>query len=182
MTIEPHLRPISPVSRTLPTPVNDTFGPSSDQRVFPVVGVGASAGGLDACRAFVSALPHNSSMAFILVQHLDPHHESMMADLLADHSALPLHEAVHGTSVEQGKIYVIPSGTYLSVVNNVILITPPHRDQGPRMPVDVLLASLAADYGSRAVGIILSGTGTDGSQGITAIRQAGGFTLVSGSI
>lgn len=145
---------------------------------FLVVGIGASAGGLDACTQLLEALPPDTGMAFILVQHLDPTHESMMADLLAHHTKMTVSQAVDGTAFEPNHLYVIPPGTYLSVQKGEILqVSPPEAPHGARLPFDFLLHSLAEDYGERAACVILSGTGADGSLGLKSIKEKGGLVI-----
>jgi two-component system CheB/CheR fusion protein len=142
-----------------------------------IVGIGASAGGLDACRKLVEALPARNGMAFILVQHLDPSHESMMVDLLAGHTAMTVLQAVDGVLLERDHLYVIPPGTYLSVGSGAIHLSEPQARHGARLPFDFLLHSLAEEYGERAVGVILSGTAADGSLGLKAVKEKGGLVI-----
>ncbi len=144
---------------------------------FPIVGIGASAGGLDACRKLVDALPADSGMAFILVQHLDPTHESMMVELLAGHTAMAVRQATDGMALERDHIYVIPPGAYLAVDAGVLRLSRPQARHGARLPFDFLLHSLAEARGARAVGVILSGTGADGSRGLKAIKAKGGLVI-----
>ena len=144
---------------------------------FPVVGIGASAGGLDACRKLLSALPAGSGMAFILVQHLDPTHESMLVDLLASYTPMPVRQAVDGMPIEPEHVYVIPPGNYLSVANNALHLSRPDARHGARLPFDFLLHSMSVECGARAICVILSGTGTDGSLGLKAIKQSGGLVI-----
>lgn len=162
-----------------PHPVR-TAGAQSSRRGasdFPVVGIGASAGGLDACRKLVSALPKGNGMAFILVQHLDPTHESMMVDLLAGHTSMIVRQAMDGMSVEREHLYVIPPGTYLSVAGGALHVSQPRARHGARLPFDFLLNSLAAECGARAVCVILSGTGADGTLGLKAVKETGGLVI-----
>ncbi|MDP3897248.1 MAG: chemotaxis protein CheB, partial [Mesorhizobium sp.] len=144
---------------------------------FAVVGVGASAGGLDAARKLVGALPADPGMAFILVQHLDPSHESMMVDLLASHTKLTVVQATDGALIEPDHIYIIPPGTYLSVGNGALHLSQPLARHGARLPFDHLLHSLAAEYGPRAVCVVLSGTGADGSIGLRAMHERNGLVI-----
>ena len=120
---------------------------------FAVVGIGASAGGLDASRKLVSALPNNNGMAFILIQHLDPTHESMMVDLLAGHTPMTVRQATDGMPIEPDHLYVIPPGTYLAVRNATLHLSRPHARHGARLPFDFLLHSLAAECGAQIVAI-----------------------------
>lgn len=142
-----------------------------------VVGIGASAGGLEAFSKLLDALPSDAKMAFILVQHLDPTHESMMVDLLSTHTSLHVVQASEGALIERGFIYVIPPGMSLSVTPGMLHLSRPLARHGTRMPFDFLLKSLAAAYGSRAIGVVLSGTGSDGSLGARALKESGGFVI-----
>src|SRR5579864_7374317 len=141
---------------TAPVPARGLLRGPGD---FPVVGIGASAGGLDACRKLVDALPAGNGMAFILVQHLDPTHESMMVDLLAGHTSMQVRQAADGMPIEPEHLYIIPPGAYLSVGNGALRLSHPWARHGARLPFDFLLHSLADEYGARAVCVILSGTG-----------------------
>ncbi len=152
-------------------------GPPRGPDDFLIVGIGASAGGLDACRKFIEALPAGNGMAFILVQHLDPTHESMMVDLLADHTQMVVRQAADGAPLEPDHLYVIPPGTYLSIGSGALHLSEPLARHGARLPFDFLLHSLAEDYGERAVGVILSGTGADGSLGLKAVKEKGGLVI-----
>jgi two-component system CheB/CheR fusion protein len=142
-----------------------------------VVAIGASAGGLDATSKLVDALPAGSGMAFILIQHLDPTHESMMAELLATHTSMTVQQATDGMLVERDHFYIIPPGTYLTVDNGVLRLTKPQLHHGARMPFDFLLHSLADEYGARVICVILSGTGDDGSAGLKAVKAQGGLVI-----
>lgn len=158
-------------------PATPARHPPRDAGDFPVVGIGASAGGLDACRKLVGALPAGNGMAFILVQHLDPTHESMMVDLLAGHTSMTVRQATDGMPIEREHLYVIPPGTYLSVANGTLHLSPPQARHGARLPFDFLLHSLAADCCARAICVILSGTGADGSLGLKAVTENGGLVI-----
>ncbi|MDO8421232.1 MAG: chemotaxis protein CheB [Parvibaculum sp.] len=150
--------------------------PSSEG--FAIVGIGASAGGLDACRKMVRALPKNTGMAFILVQHLDPTHESMMVGLLTAFTSMSVVQATDGMLLERDHLYVIPPGAYLSVLGGAIHLSQPKARHGARLPFDFLLHSMADEYGKRAVCVVLSGTGTDGSAGLKAIKAKNGLVIV----
>jgi two-component system, chemotaxis family, CheB/CheR fusion protein len=154
-----------------------TRGPPQGRDDFLIVGIGASAGGLDACRKLVESLPARNGMAFILVQHLDPTHESMMVELLASHTAMTVRQAADGMPLERDHLYVIPPGTYLSVGSGALRLSEPQARHGARLPFDFLLHSLAEEYGERAVGVILSGTGADGSLGLKAVKEKGGLVI-----
>jgi two-component system CheB/CheR fusion protein len=152
-------------------------GPPHDPENFPVVGIGASAGGLDACKKLVGALHAGNGMAFILVQHLDPTHESMMVDLLSGHTAMTVRQATDGMPLEPDHLYVIPPGTYLSVGHGALHLSQPQARHGARLPFDFLLHSLAQEYGARAACVILSGTGADGSIGLQAVKEKDGLVI-----
>jgi len=142
-----------------------------------VVGIGASAGGLDACSKLVDALPTAIGMAFILVQHLDPTHESMMVDLLAGHTSMTVIQAADGMQLARDHLYVIPPGTYLAVGDGTLHVSKPQARHGARLPFDFLLHTLAEAYGARAICVILSGTGADGSIGLKAVHDKGGLVI-----
>src|SRR5580704_14825340 len=151
--------------------------PPRDPAEVPVVAIGASAGGLEACRKLVDALPAGNGMAFILVQHLDPTHESMMVDLLTGHTSMQVRQAADGMPLERDHLYVIPPGTYLSVVNGSLHLSQPQARHGARLPFDFLLHSVAEECGARAICVILSGTGSDGSLGLKAVHEKGGLII-----
>src|SRR4051794_2154552 len=144
---------------------------------FPIVGIGASAGGLNACSKLMDALPVSNGMAFILVQHLDPSRESMMVDLLAGHTSMTVRQATDGMLIEREHLYIIPPGTYLSVSNGVLHLSQPQARHGARLPFDFLLNALAEECGELAVCVILSGTRADGSLGLKAVKESGGLII-----
>jgi two-component system, chemotaxis family, CheB/CheR fusion protein len=151
---------------------------ASRRRDFPIVAIGASAGGLDACRKLLDALPAGNGMAFIIVQHLDPSHDSMMVDLLAGHTSMPVLLATDGMTIERERVYVIPPGVYLSTDDKGALrLSKPQARHGARLPFDFLLNSLAREYGARVVCVVLSGTGADGSLGLRAVKDKGGLVI-----
>ncbi len=125
----------------------------------------------------MDALPTAVGMAFILVQHLDPTHESMMVDLLAGHTSMTVRQATDGMPLERDHLYVIPPGTYLSVGNGTLRLSQPQARHGARLPFDFLLRSLAEMCGPRAVCVILSGTGADGSLGLKAVKERHGLVI-----
>jgi two-component system, chemotaxis family, CheB/CheR fusion protein len=146
---------------------------------FPVVAIGASAGGLDACRKLLGALPAENGMAFIIVQHLDPSHDSMMVDLLTGSTKMPVAQATDGMAIERERVYVIPPGVYLSVdEKGALRLSRPQARHGMRLPFDFLLNSLARECGARTVCVVLSGTGADGAVGLKAVKAEGGLVIV----
>jgi two-component system CheB/CheR fusion protein len=141
-----------------------------------VVGVGASAGGLEAFTELLSHLPADTGMAFVLIQHLDPTHESHLTELLAKTSRMPVSEVKGETSAEANHVYVIPPRCNLGISNGV-LHTPPRPPGGHNMPIDAFFHALAADRGSQALAVVMSGTASDGTLGLEAIKAAGGTTF-----
>ncbi len=146
---------------------------------FFTVGIGASAGGLEALTALLSNIKLDS-MAFVVVQHLAPKHESFLPALLSRTSNIKVIAAADGTHVEPNKVYVIPPNSDLAILQGVLHVMSPPRTatpHGPHLPIDYFFRSLAADQGTRSIGIVLSGTGTDGTFGLKAIKEAGGITF-----
>jgi two-component system CheB/CheR fusion protein len=141
-----------------------------------VVGVGASAGGLEAFTELLSHLPDDTGMAFVLIQHLDPKHESHLTELLSKASKMPVAEAKGDTRIDANHVYVIPPRCNLGISDGV-LHTPARPASGRNMPIDSFFRGLAADRGSKALGVILSGTASDGTLGLQAIKAAGGITF-----
>jgi two-component system CheB/CheR fusion protein len=144
---------------------------------FSVVGLGASAGGLDAFRRLLAVLPAGTGRAFILIQHLDPTHASMMVDLLAGHTPLTVQQAADGMPIEPEHVYLIPPGAYLSIRGGALRLSQPRERHGARLPFDFFLRSLADELGERAICVILSGTGSDGSLGLKAVKEKGGLVI-----
>ncbi|MDO6429752.1 CheR family methyltransferase [Flavitalea sp. BT771] len=145
--------------------------------LFPVVGVGASAGGLDAFRRMLRAIPEHPAMAFILVQHLEPTHESLLPDILQRVTSTPILEITDNVLMEPGRIYIIPSNKLLTVSEGRLQLSPRLSDNARNRPIDLFFTSLAEVYQGQAIGIVLSGTGTDGTLGLKAIKEHGGFTF-----
>lgn len=158
-------------SRT--TERNDPAGPSPT-----VVGIGASAGGIEALGRFFEAMPSNSGCAFVVVLHLDPDRESEMAHILAARTAMPVAQIQDGMQIDRDHVYVIAPDTELEVRNGRLEVSKPSDARGHRHPVDVLFKSLAADQHERAIAIVLSGTGSNGTDGLKEIRAEGGMSLV----
>jgi PAS domain S-box-containing protein len=151
---------------------------ASGESVLPIVGIGASAGGLDAFQKFFGAMPADAGVAFVLIQHLDPTRSSLTAELVGTHTPMRVVQAEDGMRVEANRIYVIPPNQYLSIREGMLRLSPPTAPRSLRMAIDFFLHSLAEDQGEHAIGIILSGTGTDGTLGLKEIKAAGGMTMV----
>lgn len=146
-----------------------------------VVGVGASAGGLEAFTELLRHLPTDTGMAFVLVQHLDPARKSSLADLLSKATSLEVREAVDDAAVEPNHVYVIPPNKTLKIANGILKLHPRQRTAGALRSIDTFLESLAEDQRERATGVILSGTASDGTLGLEAIKAEGGITFAQGS-
>lgn len=142
-----------------------------------VVGVGASAGGLEALRSFFASMPGNTGIAFIVAQHLAPQHESLMSQLLDKHTKVSVNEARHGELIKPNKVYIAPPNTDVRIAKGKIALSPPKLQIGPKPSVDLLFHSIAEECKDSCYGVILSGTGSDGARGVQAIKAAGGYVL-----
>jgi two-component system CheB/CheR fusion protein len=168
--------PAKPAVATLPAPVSEETANQSETSV-RIVAVGASAGGLEAFTALLNHLPDDTGLAFVLIQHLDPTHESHLTELLSHESKMPVAEVTAAIRAAANRVYVIPPQFNLTISAGV-LRTVPRPDSGRNMPVDSFLHALAADAGNQSIGVILSGTASDGTLGLKAIKAAGGITFV----
>src|SRR5216683_3006982 len=144
---------------------------------FPIVGIGASAGGLAAFIELLAAIPPGSGMAFVVVQHLDPTHVSMLGEALARATAMNVATAADGTVVEPNCVYVIPPNTAISLEGDSLRLLPRDQSRTPHLAIDNFFRSLAAQRGAQAIGVVLSGNGSDGTEGLRAIRAEGGITF-----
>ncbi len=152
---------------------------TADPAVFPIVGIGASAGGLAAFEAFFSGMPADSDpgMAFVLVQHLAPDHKSILSELIRRCTRMPVHEVDDGMVVQRNCVYIIPPNRDMAFLNGTLQLLEPSAPRGQRLPIDFFFRSLAHDQGQRAIGVVLSGTGSDGTQGVRAIKGEGGMVM-----
>ena len=144
---------------------------------FPIAGIGASAGGLEAFTIFLKALPPDTGMAFVLIQHMDPTHQSILDRLLAKDTAMPVGQVVDRMPVEPNHIYVIPPNTEMTISNGTLRLVGRPVGTAGYHPIDTFLSALAEDQSVRAIGIILSGIGSDGTKGLQAIKTEGGITF-----
>ncbi|HEY9605275.1 MAG TPA: chemotaxis protein CheB, partial [Allocoleopsis sp.] len=144
---------------------------------FPIVGVAASAGGLEAFTQLLSHLPNDTGMAFVLIQHLSPDRESLLSEILTRATLMPVREVHNGMSVEPNQVYVIPPNTKMVLSEGVLQLSPREKVFGKYMPGDAFFTSLAADRGHKAIAVVLSGADGDGSLGLKAIKLAGGVTF-----
>jgi two-component system CheB/CheR fusion protein len=146
--------------------------------LFPVVGIGASAGGLAALEQFFAKAPVNAGVAYVIIQHLDPTREGMMPELLQRATAMPVMQVEDRTPVKRDHIYVIPPNKDMSILRGVLHLLEPSKPRGLRLPIDFFLRSLALDQGELSVGVILSGMGSDGTLGLRTIKEKGGIVFV----
>ena len=170
------LRPIEPTQA-----VGSAIAAGEDEmrpnaNVFPIVGIGASAGGLEAFTELLAALPPNTGMAFVLIQHLDPDHPSLLTTLLARTTVMPVEEVQDGVRIQPNHVYVIPPKTSLTLVDGSLRLAP-RSGRAPHLPIDHFFFSLAEEQQRLAIGVILSGTASDGAEGIRAIKDRCGITF-----
>ena len=180
MTFEKADNPARPVNKPAgfsPAPATDVLPASGATRPTHIVGVGASAGGLEALESFFDNMRPDSGLAFVVIQHLSPDFRSLMDELLSRHTQIAIHRVEDGMLVEPNSIYLIPPKKEMIVSAGRLLLTDKDPAQGLALPIDVFFRSLAQDVGNRAIGVILSGTGSDGSRGIRAIYEAGGLVI-----
>lgn len=152
-------------------------GYDSTHRRFPIVGVGASAGGLRALQRFLGNLPEDTGMAFVIIVHLDPHHESQMAELLQGSTAMPVRQVTQSLTAQPNHVYIIPPDKDLAVSDGELHVSARAEAAHGRAPIDLFFRTLAETHADDAIGVILSGTGSDGSQGVRWIKERGGVTM-----
>ncbi len=145
---------------------------------FPIVGIGASAGGLEAIELFFSNVPDDCGMAFVVIRHLDPTHEGIMPELIQRFTGMKVYAATDRLKVEPNSVYVIPANKSMSILHRTLYLFKPLETRGLRLPIDFFFVSLADDLQEKSIGIILSGMGSDGSMGARAIKEKSGLVLV----
>ena len=146
---------------------------------FFVAGIGTSAGGLEALEKFFSHMPSTDNIAFIVLQHLSPDYKSHMVELLSRHTSMTVTEAEDGLTVVPNTVYLLPRSKNMTIFKGkLFLVDYKRKDRKPNLPIDIFFESLAKDMGERAIGVVLSGTGSDGTRGIRAIKEAGGLVMV----
>jgi two-component system CheB/CheR fusion protein len=159
--------------------VKKTSSPSQKgEAELPIVGIGASAGGLEALRELFTNMPSDTGLRFVVVTHLDPTHTSIMPELLQRYTDMPVYQAKDRVKVKPNTVYVIPQNKNMGILHRDLVLLEPTEPHGFRFPIDFFLRSLAQDQGEAAIGIILSGSGTDGTLGLRAIKVEGGLALV----
>ena len=144
---------------------------------FSIVGIGASAGGLEALTKLLTSLPTDTGMSFVLLQHLDPKHDSMSAEILSRVTKMPVREVKNGDRAKPNCVYIIPPGFKMGILQGVLNLLPRTKDRSQHLVIDFFFKSLAQDQKNRAMGVVLSGTGTDGTEGLMAIKAEGGITI-----
>ncbi|MEH2332346.1 chemotaxis protein CheB [Nostoc sp.] len=166
-----------PVSESTANEAFDIEQQDNIDALFPIVGIAASAGGLEAFTQLLKYLLTDTGMAFVLIQHLDPNHKSLLSEILGRTTQMPVSEVQDGVTVEPNKVYIIPPNTKMMLSGGVLQLTPREKIQGKYMPGDAFFTSLAADRGHKAIAVVLSGADGDGSLGLRAIKAAGGVTF-----
>ncbi len=165
-------------TRRAEAPAKESTRASKETAKFcPVVGIGASAGGLEAFSELLRHIPAKSGLAFALVQHLDPTRESHLSSILSRTTAIPVLEVKDGMSLEADRVYVIPPNASMSVSDGTLTLAPREEGRGRHLPIDHFFASLAAHRGNKAIGVVLSGNASDGTMGLKAIKAAGGIAF-----
>jgi two-component system CheB/CheR fusion protein len=169
---------ITGLEETLDPVSGENTTPGGAPRPFPIVGIGASAGGLEALEVFLKNVPPSCGMAFVIVQHLDPTHKGIMVELLQRGTAMPVLQVTDRLRVEPNSVYVIPPNKDLSILKGVLHLFAPVAPRGLRLPIDFFFRSLADDQQEHSVGVILSGMGSDGTLGLRAIKEKAGGVFV----
>ncbi len=177
-TIRTTARQSSSKKTTSGVPTDERHEQSKLDAPVPIVGMGASAGGLEALKLFFEQAPVDSGLGFVIVQHLDPTHKGMMAELLQHTTTMKVQQVVDRMTVEANHVYVIPPNKDMSILHGVLHLMEPSGPRGMRLPIDFFFRSLAEDLGDRSIGVILSGMGTDGSLGLRSIKEKAGVVLV----
>jgi len=156
---------------------NKNHYPTETPQNFPVVGIGASAGGLDAFKKLVREIPVDSGMAYVIVQHLSPDHDSNLTEILSQSTDIPVHEIINDINLAPDHIYIIPENSIVTTHDGVLKLSPRDRHAKRSMPIDIFFNSLAEVHKSFAVGVVLSGTAFDGTNGLKQIKEVGGATI-----
>ena len=175
----PPKKKVTAIRRKTPVPPADEGGKAMSP--FPIVGIGASAGGLEALEVFLANVPENSGMAFVIVQHLDPTYKGMLVELLQRGTPMPVSQVKDRMPVEPNSVYVIPPNKDLSILHGVLHLLAPLAARGLRLPIDFFFRALAEDQQEHSIGVILSGMGSDGTLGLRAIKEKGGSVFVQSS-
>jgi len=174
----PMKKPPSTANRAKkPAPADPEESPTPPAPSFPIIGIGASAGGFEALEQFLAHVPEDSGIAFIIVQHLDPTRKGLMPELLQRGTRMKVTQVKDRTRVQPNRVYVIPPNKNMSILHGLLHLFEPSEKRGQRLPIDFFLSSLALDQQQKAIGVILSGMASDGTQGLHEIKEAGGLAV-----
>ncbi|HEY0899578.1 MAG TPA: chemotaxis protein CheB, partial [Sphingobacteriaceae bacterium] len=143
-----------------------------------IIAIGASAGGLESIHEFFDNMPHGANLSFVIIQHLSSDYKSLLVELISRHTHMKVYEAANGMSIQKQCVYVIPNNKIMTTSNGKLCLGEKPEEKGPNTAIDTFLHTLAKDKKSAAIAVILSGTGTDGSRGIAAIKEFGGMVIV----
>lgn len=172
-----HIQPANNEAEQNLPPPTDVTPPQHTRAIFPIVGIGASAGGLEALEQFLRHVPEKSGLAFVIIQHLDPTHKGIMPELLQRATGMEVIQARDRMEVKPDCVYVIPPNKDMSILHGLLYLFEPAAPRGLRLPIDFFLCSLADDLQERSIGVILSGMGSDGTMGLRAIKEKAGLAL-----
>ena len=151
---------------------------AAESKNFLTVGIGASAGGIKPLKEFFAAMPADSGMAFVVILHLSPEHESQLPEILQTNTKMPVVQVQETVKIEPDHVYVIPPTKYLTMVDGEIRLIEPETIRGKRVPIDLFFRTLADAHGRNSVCVVLSGTGADGTSGLKRVKEAGGLCVV----
>lgn len=159
-------------------PLTDTTNSQSATEEFLIAGLGASAGGIQAFQEFFQHVPAKSGIAYVVILHLSPDHDSRLAQVLQTVTKMPVKQVTEKVKVEPDHVYVVPPNQHLTMQDGSILVSPNTQIEDRRAPVDIFFRTLAQEHGTRAIGVVLSGTGANGSMGLKRIKENGGAAFV----
>lgn len=172
-----HIQPVNSETEQELSPPTDVAPSQHKRAIFPIVGIGASAGGLEALEQFLRHVPQQSGLAFVIIQHLDPTHKGIMPELLQRATGMEVFQARDRMEVKPDCVYVIPPNKDMSILHGHLYLFEPAAPRGLRLPIDFFLCSLADDLQEHSIGVILSGMGSDGTMGLRAIKEKAGLAL-----
>src|SRR5262249_24656527 len=167
----------TPMKSKTPSQKRSNAPPSDEKSKFLIAAIGASAGGVEAYTELVRNLPPDTGMGFVLIQHLDPKHQSILTELLGRETSMPVREVTNGAVLKPDHIFVIPPNASLAIEDHRLKLSPREENVRGRMPIDHFMRSLSEAHGSYAIGVILSGNGSDGTLGLAEIQAQGGVTF-----
>ncbi|MFH0823591.1 MAG: chemotaxis protein CheB, partial [Pseudomonadota bacterium] len=171
-------RTTKPKKSVEPTSAEKDISVPETKAPFPIVGIGASAGGLEAFEQFFTHTQPDTGMAFVLIQHLDPKHKSILSELIQRYTRMTVQQVEDGMEVEPNSVYVIPPNRNMALLHGTLHLPEPSEIPGVRTPIDYFFRSLAEDRREESICIVLSGTGTEGAMGLRAVKGEGGMVMV----